>query len=237
MALNGCKKEEPLPTSNQRIDNNDTVPAAPGSRIDSNLLFPKDPGPMATMWTAPRDEKFATITWNWGEWILLDIAISSDSVEYYANNPDVDIVTLMPDTTSVQSNVFACMMWTPYDFRRACDTIQKYWDYLRQHGKGVNSGNAIIYVNKYNGAQLPDTCGLNGYMPYGMFLDDSIWYTNKGYRVMRGDFNYKSGDAKAQYKYKSQMDGVRPTPYKKQLQQQFNDGKPNPRNWYRYQGR
>ena len=237
MALVGCKKEEALPTSNQKTNNNDTIPEVPVSRLDSSILVPMDPGPMSTVWKAPRDEKFATIIWNWGEWILLNIAINSDSVEYYANNPDVDIVTLMPDTTSVQSNAFACMMWTPYDFHCARDTIGKYWEILQQYGKGVNSGNAIIYVNKYNGAHLPNVYEtIGGYIPYGMSEEDSVWYTSKGYRVMRGDFYYKSGDAMVQYRYKSQMDGVRPVLYKKQLQQ-FNNAKLNQRRRGRYAGR
>lgn len=134
----------------------------------------------------------------------------TDTIEYYANRHNIDRITLMPDTTSWQSNNNACTMWTPYHFHQARNIIQECWDYLEQHGKTVNAGNAIIYVNKYNGAQLPNNHELNGYVPYGMSLEDSVWYTDKGYRVMRGDFNYKSDDTKAQWNRKSQMDGVRP---------------------------
>lgn len=111
-------------------------------------------------------------------------------------------------------------MYTPYDFHRAFDTICKYWNILEQHGKTVNAGNAIIYVNKYNGAQLPNNYELNGCVPIGMSEEDSIRYTSKGLRIER-DYtsNYKSRDTKTQHKYKSQMDSVRPALYTTQMRQ------------------
>lgn len=228
MAIATACKKEPIPdvaTSKQ------TPSMAPN---DTNILVPmNDPGEPATMLTA--DQK-ATITWNWLDWILSNIAINSDSVEYYANRHNIDRITFMPDTTSTQSNLIACMMWTPYHFHCARDTICKYWDILEQHGKTVNAGNAIIYVNKYNGAQLPNNYELNGYVPLGMSLEDSIWYTDKGYRVMRGDFNYKSGDTNTRYKYKSQKDSVRPALYTKQIQQ-FDTAKYNRRRQNPYRAR
>ena len=185
IANNACTKEpipDAIPAQKTAMAPNDTIPPR----------VPMDVGPVGTMWTAPRK---GTITWNWAEWILLNMGINADSVYYYANRPDIDIVTLMSDTLSHQSNYNSCTMWTPYHFHCARDTIQKYWDILEQYGKTVDACNARIYVNKYNGAQLPNVYELIGYVPYGMSEEDSIWYTGKGYRVMRGDFNYKSNNA------------------------------------------
>ncbi len=223
MAIATACKKEPIPdvaTSKQTpsMAPNDTIPHVP-----------MDPGEPATMLTA--DQK-ATITWNWYNWIMYNDFINSDTIEYYANRHNIDRITLMPDTNSFQSNVITCTYYTPYDFHRARDTIGKYWDILEQYGKTVNAGNAIIYVNKYTGAHLPH----NGYEPYGMSLEDSVWYTSKGYRVMRGDFNYKSGDTNTQHKYKSQLDSVRPALYKKQMQQ-FDTAKYNRRHQNLYKGR
>lgn len=188
MAIAASCKKEPSP------DATTSKKTHAMAQSDTNILVPMEgPGEPATMLTA--DQK-ATITWNWLDWILGNIAINSDSVEYYANRHNIDRITLMPDTTSWQSNNNACTMWTPYHFHLAFDTICKYWDILEQHGKTVDAGNAIIYVNKYNGAQLPNNYELNGCVPLGMSEEDSIRYTSKGYRVMRGDFNYKSGDTK-----------------------------------------
>ncbi|MBQ1927941.1 MAG: hypothetical protein II179_02635, partial [Alphaproteobacteria bacterium] len=170
----------------------------------------------ATMLTA---DQRATITWNWYNWIGYFDFINPDTIEYYANRHNIDRITLMPDTNSIESNEITCLMYTPYDFHRIRDTIGKYWDILEQHGKIVNGGDAIIYVNKYNGAQLPNNYELDGYVPYGMSLEDSVWYTSKGYRVMRDYGNYKSGDTKTQHKYKSQMDSIRPALYTNQMQQ------------------
>ncbi|MBO4582958.1 MAG: hypothetical protein J5714_02805 [Alphaproteobacteria bacterium] len=222
IANNACTKE-PIPdvaTSKQ------TPSMAPN---DSSLLVPMDPGEPATMLTA--DQK-ATITWNWYNWIGYNDFINPDTIEYYANRHNIDRITLMPDTNSFQSNVITCTYYTPYDFHRARDTIGKYWDILEQYGKTVNAGNAIIYVNKYTGAHLPH----NGYEPYGMSLEDSVWYTSKGYRIMRGDFNYKSGDTNTQHEYKSRMDSVRPALYTKQMQQ-FDTAKYNRRRQNLYKGR
>ena len=189
---NACKKE-PIPDAfaeqKTAMAARDTVPPR----------IPMDPGPMGTMWVAPRDDPMpkGTITWNWYNWIGYNNFINADSVYYYADHPDIDRVTLMPDTTSFQSNGITSRMYTPYDFHRARDTISKYWDILEQHGKIVDAGNAIIYVSKYNGAQLPNVYELIGYVPYGMSVEDSIWYTSKGYRVMRDyNGNYKSNDDK-----------------------------------------
>ncbi len=227
MAIATACKKEPIPdvaTSKQ------TPSMAP---TDTIPRVPMDPGEPATILTA---DQRATITWNWLDWILGNIAINSDSVEYYANRHNIDRITLMPDTTSWQSNNNACTMWTPYHFHCARDTIGKYWDILEQHGKTVYAGNAIIYVSKYNGAHLPNNYELNGYVPLGMSLEDSIWYTDKGYRVMRGDFNYKSGDTKTQHKYKSQMDSVRPALYTPQMRQ-FDTAKYNRRRQNLYRAR
>jgi len=233
MLLYGCTKEKPLPTSD-RDSNNNTTAMAPTA--DTNLLVPMDVGPVAQMLMA---DGRATITWNWLDWIFGNIAINRDSVEYYANRPDIDIVTLMPDTLSEQSNHITSLMYTPYHFHCARDTIQKYWDYLEQHGKYVNAGNATINVNKYNGAQLPNVYEMTGYVPYGMSEEDSTWYTDKGYRVMRDySINYKSGDTNAQHKYKSQIDTRERTALYKDQMRKFEDSakfnRPNPN---RRQGR
>ena len=210
MAIATACKKEPIPdvaTSKQTpaMAPNDTIPRVP-----------MDPGELATMLTA---DQRATITWNWYNWIGYFDFINPDTIEYYANRHNIDRITLMPDTNSFQSNGITSRMYTPYDFHRARDTICKYWDILEQHGKTVNAGNAIIYVSKYNGAQLPNNYELDGYVPYGMSLEDSVWYTSKGYRVMRDYGNYKSGDTKTQHKYKSQMDSIRPALYTNQMQQ------------------
>ena len=208
-ALGGCKKEEPLPKTNSKPTNKN-ITKTPMAPNDSSLLVPMDPGEPATMLMA---DQRATITWNWYNWIMYNDFINPDTIEYHANRHNIDRITLMPDTNSFQSNVITCY-YTPYDFHRAFDTICKYWDILEQHGKIVDAGNAIIYVNKYNGAQWPN----NGYEPYAMSLEDSIRYTDKGCRVMRGYFNYKSGDTNTQHEYKSRMDSVHPALYKKQMQ-------------------
>lgn len=189
-ALGGCKKEEPLPKTNSKPTNKN-ITKTPMAPNDSSLLVPMDPGPMDTMLMA---DQRVTVIWNWYNWIMYNDFINTDSIEYYANRHNIDRVTLMPDTNSFQSNIITCTFYTPYDFHRARDTIGKYWDILEQHGKTVYAGNAIIYVSKYNGAHLPNDYGLNGYVPYGMSEEDSIWYTSKGYRVMRNYGNYKSSD-------------------------------------------
>lgn len=227
MAIATACKKETIPdvaTSKQ------TPSMAP---TDTIPRVPMDPGEPATMLTA---DKRATITWNWYNWIMYFDFINPDTIEYCANRHNIDRITLMPDTNSFQSNGITSRMYTPYDFHRARDTICKYWDILEQHGKTVNAGNAIIYVSKYNGAQLPNNYELNGYVPYGMSLEDSVWYTSKGYRVMRDYGNYKSGDTNTQHKYKSQMDSVRPALYTNQMRQ-FDTAKYNRRRQNRYQGR
>lgn len=227
IGFTACKKEPipdvATPKQTSAMAPNDTIPRVP-----------MDPGEPATMLTA---DQRATITWNWYNWIGYFDFINPDTIEYYANRHNIDRITLMPDTNSIESNEITCLMYTPYDFHRIRDTIGKYWDILEQHGKIVNGGDAIIYVNKYNGAQLPNNYELNGYVPYGMSLEDSVWYTSKGYRVMRGyGFYYKSGDTNIQHKYKSQMDSVRPALYTKQMQQ-FDTAKYNRLRQNRYQGR
>lgn len=207
MAIATACKKEPIPdvaTSKQTpsMAPNDTIPRVP-----------MDPGEPATILTA---DQRATITWNWYNWIMYNDFINSDTIEYYANRHNIDRITLMPDTNSFQSNFITSLMYAPYDFHRAFDTICKYWDILEQHGKIVDAGNAIIYVNKYNGAQWPN----NGYEPYAMSLEDSIRYTDKGYRIERDySSNYKSGDTNTQHKYKLQMDSVRPALYTNQMRQ------------------
>lgn len=113
------------------------------------------------------------VLWDWER----DFVPSRNTIYNYADRNDVDSVIMMPDTLSYASNNHA-RRFDPALFHLARQYLEEYIDYNPQKIKG----GGIIYVNPIGGAHLSfdymaDTCGMS--------MEDSVWFTRKGWHVTR----------------------------------------------------
>ncbi len=109
----------------------------------------------------------AVIDWDWRN------PPDKELIKKYANDKNVNtiVLNLLP---------YSSTGYSPMAFRRARDSLEMNYFSISPHN---TIGNGDIYVDEFNGAQLPD--------PYatditGMSLPDSIWYTSKGFGIARG---------------------------------------------------
>lgn len=103
----------------------------------------------------------------------------------WRNPPDRELIKKYADDRNVKTivlNLLPCTSggFSPRAFRRARDSLEINYFSISPHNT-VGRGN--IYVDEFNGAQLPDPYANN---PCGMALEDSIWYANKGFTIVRG---------------------------------------------------
>lgn len=139
----------------------------------------KDPSPEPT----PTDmHKKIVLLW---DWYFDGAGPRRDTVKYYADSPMYDTILLIPDSTSVLSE-YSSRSYTTWNFHRARDTLQKSINFAPHKIRGAGT----IHVNGINGAHLPPDYEVETTKP-GMSLEDSIWYTSQGWRVVRGNGNTK----------------------------------------------
>lgn len=120
--------------------------------------------------------KVITIDWNWNTGIWKQL--NSDTIKYYAAQPDVKTIILFADKDAMgesHSSAAESSGFPTAAFHRARDTLQTRFDISP---KVIGSG--TIVVHDLGGAQLPSvTTGT------GMALEDSIWYASKGFTIKR----------------------------------------------------
>ena len=126
---------------------------------------PPTPAPEPTPVVPTKEIK---IDFNWNDkWSNNNL----DTIAYYANQEDVKFV-FMNLVKDIYSEV-----WPTYKFHTARDSLQKRFDISDKV-----RGSGTIIVNRQCGAQLPSvTTGT------GMALEDSIWFTSKGFQIKRYD--------------------------------------------------
>lgn len=101
------------------------------------------------------------------------------------NPPDKELIRQYAADENVKTIVLELLPYTsggfsPRNFRRARDSLEMNYFSISPHN---TIGRGDIYVDEFNGAQLPDPYADN---PCGMSAEDSIWYTNKGFTITRG---------------------------------------------------
>ena len=111
--------------------------------------------------------KEMVIDWDWSN------PPDKELIKQYANDKDVKtiVLNLLPYSSSG---------FNPAGFHRARDTLDINYFSISPHN---TIGRGTIYVNEFNGAQLPDPYATD---IHGMSLPDSIWYTGKHFKIARG---------------------------------------------------
>lgn len=107
--------------------------------------------------------KDIVLDWNWNH------VLSIDTVRNYSEQPDVRTVTM--HLLDYPSDGFSTQA-----FHTARDSLQRFF-YIspKIYGSGT------VFVNEINGAQN----SIISNEVLGMTLEDSIWYTSKGFEIKR----------------------------------------------------
>lgn len=122
----------------------------------------------AIMSTACHKEPYdVIIDWDWHN------PPDKELIKKYANDKNVNTIILSLRPVSAR-NI------SPNGFHRARDSLEVNCFSISPHNI-IGRGN--IYVDEFNGAQLPYPCGDE---ILGMYLIDSIYYTSKGFGIARG---------------------------------------------------
>lgn len=103
----------------------------------------------------------------------------------YNNFPDRELIKQYADDKDVKTIVLNLLPYSssgvyPRLFHTVRDSLENYYFSISPNNT-IGRGN--IYVDEFNGAQLPDPYAT---YPSGMALKDSIWYTSKGFSIVRG---------------------------------------------------
>lgn len=114
--------------------------------------------------------------------LAFEWAPSADSIKKYADNPEYKYIFInvmnkgSPSLLSDGQEGMPCSGYPARVFKRARDTLQTRIDI----NPAKVRGSGTIIVNRENGAQLPDSVDVAG-----MWLKDSIWFANMGYKIER----------------------------------------------------
>lgn len=132
-------------------------------------------------------EPTKVITMDWDSFSGVWDQINSDTIAYYAAQPDVKNIVLFFDKDVVNNNpessnyghtsAAVSSGWRTKAFHRARDTLQTRFDISP---KVIGSGTIIVHSE--GGAQQPSVTEGTG-----MALEDSIWYASKGFAIKRFD--------------------------------------------------
>ncbi len=124
--------------------------------------------------------KVITIDWNWVTPVWSQL--NKDTISYYAAQNDVKTIILNLDNNAIHettgySSAAISSNKSPYEFHRACDSLQK-----RFNVSPKIMGSGTIFVSNTGGGQMPDPSA-DGVT--GMALEDSIRFTNMNYDIER----------------------------------------------------
>jgi len=122
----------------------------------------------AIMSTACHKEPYdVVIDWDWSN------PPDKELVKQYANDKNINTVIL---------NLRPCGStgYSPNNFRNGRNYLEN--NYFSFNPDKIR-GSGDIYVNPNGGAQLPYPCGDE---IHGMYLIDSIYFTSKGFGIVRG---------------------------------------------------
>ena len=123
---------------------------------------------VVTMYACNKEPyKEMVIDWDWSN------PPDKELIKQYAN--DKDVKTIVLNLLPYSSGGF-----NPAGFHRARDTLALNYFSISPEN---TIGRGTIYVNEFNGAQLPDPYATD---IHGMSLPDSIWYTGKHFKIARG---------------------------------------------------
>lgn len=167
LAIAGCQREG---CTDPKATNYD-----PDANKDNGTCVYAEPEP-----TPVEPTKVITIDWDWVTPVWSQL--NKDTISYYAAQNDVKTIILNLDNNAVNettgySSAAISSNYSPCDFHRACDSLQKRFDVSP---KVMGSG--TIFVDNEGGAQMPDPSA-DG--TKGMAIEDSIRFTNMNYDIER----------------------------------------------------
>ena len=133
---------------------------------DSTPQPTQDPNP------TPVETYDIVLPWSWDD--MLGIAPPKDTIKFYANHPSVSSVSIH----LMREGQFFNQTFHPTSFHKARDTLQSRIDINPEKVKG----SGVVMVGSDGAHVPPDT---NNVHCHGMWLDDSIWFTEHGWAIER----------------------------------------------------